>query len=138
MPGAILVYGLSIISALCLERHWVLNNLLKRVLCLFAVGAAQLMLSIQLLSLGKWLTGTGLLLGNFLITGAVLVIARSRGVAPDRVSCRILISKSLGGAAALKDPFTMALIGVSLAALLTACLAGWLMIPFGDSYHVEM
>jgi len=139
MPGAILLYVLCGASAVSLERCWLIDNLLKRTFFVLAVGTAQLMLSVQLLSPGHWLTSRGLLLTSALLTVIIFFICSGRAQGQGRVTWGTLANKTLAEVApSLKEPSVLALVVVSLAASLIVCIAGWLMIPYGDSYHVEM
>ena len=139
MPGALLLYVLCGASALRLERGCLLNNLLKRVFFVLAVGTAQLMLSVQLLSLSHWLTGSALLLANAFLTLALFLVCRNGTQAQGRVPWATLANKACAEIVpSLKEPAGLSLVIVSLAACLVVSIAGWLMIPYGDSYHMEM
>ena len=106
---------------------------------IFALGAGQLMISIQLLSFSKWLTGSGLIAANLLLTGAACGTLWRRGLPDGRVSWLVLFRRLQTGVFTLwKHPAAMALVAVSLGIALAACLVGLAMAPYGDSYHVEM
>ncbi len=139
MAGLILIYTLCGITGICFERRICLNSLLKRVVMVSVAGAGQLLLSIQLLSLIKWLTGPGLILVNLLLTGTILGLMGRLRTAEGRIPWGTLLSRARAEVAAQRrDPFVVVLLGTSLVFLLALCVAGWVMIPSGDSYHLEM
>src|SRR5713226_1116445 len=139
MAGLILIYTLCGITGICFERRICLNSLLKRVVMVSVAGAGQLQLSIQLLSLIKWLTGPGLILVNLLLTGTILGLMGRLRTAEGRIPWGTLLSRARAEVAAQRrDPLVVVMMGVSLVFLLAGCVAGWVLIPFGDSYHFEM
>src|SRR6266446_2799191 len=139
MAGLILIYTLCGITGICFERRICLNSLLKRVVIVSVAAAGQLMLSIQLLSLMKWLTGPGLILVNLLLSGTIFGLKARLRTAEGRIPWRMLLTCArVEVAAQRQDPLVVVMMGVSLLFFVTGCVAGRLMIPFGDSYHMEM
>jgi hypothetical protein len=58
MLGLAALYGICLMSGFLLERRFSVDTLLERIVVVVSVGAAQLLFSIQILSLKNWLTGT--------------------------------------------------------------------------------
>src|SRR4051812_19878653 len=138
-PAALLIYVLCAISGIAIEHGFLLNSLLKRVLVIYSVAAAQIMISIQLLSIGRALTDWNLLFLNCGLTAILLVGQLRRPPVEGRQPWRELVC----GAArdvrlALKDWPTCGLLVVAAGCFLLASVVGWIMVPFNDSYHFEM
>ena len=57
MTGALFVDSLCVCPGVILERRLSINTLLKRMMLIFSVGAGQLMLAIEFLSLWNGLSG---------------------------------------------------------------------------------
>src|SRR5260370_37995850 len=125
MAGLILIYTLCGITGICFERRICLNSLLKRVVMVSVGGAGQLLLSIQLLSLIKWLTGPGLILVNLLLTGTILGRMGRLRTAEGRIPWRTLLNRARAEVAAQRrEPLAVVMMGGSLLFFVTLCVAG--------------
>ncbi len=139
MFGLLSIYLVCGISGLCVERLLRSNSLLKRIILIFAVAAAQLNLAIQLLSLFQSLTGPRLLLANLILTAMVAGTLGRRKPAPGRAPWKELLMRARTDLLlVLKQPLVALLTIVALAFFFLGCVTGFLMLPLGDTYHFEM
>src|SRR5271167_1006563 len=126
-------------SGLILSRRLALNNLLKRVVFVFVVGAAQLLFSIQLLSIFHWLNGPCLFATTLLITLGIRSLIYRGPVDSKRVPWRELLDNSWDRICAADGlPIAGLFLFVSLTYFLITLGIGWLLMPTGDMYHFEM
>jgi hypothetical protein len=139
MIGAVFVYCLCVFSGAVLERRLSINNLLKRTILVFSVGAAQLTLTIELLSIWKGLDELSLALATTILSGGLVVLFGWRRPSPQRVSWRTLLENArLELRRETKDPWSAALVLTGIGLFIAAGTAGWLILPLNDLYHFEM
>jgi hypothetical protein len=139
MLRLLLLYALCLLSGFRLERRLSLNGLLQRVIVVFTVAAAQLVLAVQGLSLLKWLTGSGLLFTNALVTMLIVGLTWRDRITQDRPTWEALLTQAWGELTARKTASLAILsVAVSISSRVIACVIGLLLIPVGDTYHNEM
>ncbi|MGD1018012.1 MAG: hypothetical protein ABSA12_01710 [Verrucomicrobiia bacterium] len=139
MLRLLLLYALCLLSGLRLERRLSLNGLLARVIVVFTVAAAQLVLSVQGLSLLTWLTGGALLFTNALLTILIVGLTWRDRVAQDRPTWGALLTQARSELTARKmAPLAVLSVAVAVGSRAIACAIGLLMVPIGDTYHNEM
>jgi hypothetical protein len=139
MTGLLLICLLCLISGVYCESRLSLDNLLERVLVVFTLAAAQLLLAIQCLSLMTWLTGAGLIAANALLTLLSVGLSRFWPPTDQRPSWKILLTNTWQEfAAQRKETLVLLLLAVALVSMVVHCSLGAWMVPIGDSYHIEM
>ena len=137
-PAALLIYIFCAISGIVVERRFLLNSLVKRILLIYSVAAAQIMISVELLSIAKALTGWSLIFLNCGLTAIVLMGLRRLGV-EGRSGWRELVARACTDLrVARKDWPTGALFVVAAGFFVMVAAVGWMMLPYNDSYHFEM
>jgi hypothetical protein len=116
-----------------------LKSFLGKVLMAFTLGAAQLLVSIQILSLFRHLTGGWLLLLNGLITGAVFFAARRQSQHPRNLRWRE-ITENFRTALGLfrQHPLEGAMLAAALVAITIGCATSIRTYPMTDDYHFAM
>jgi hypothetical protein len=139
MISLMLIYLMCLISGAAVESRFSVNNLLERILVVFTLAAAQLLIAIQCLSLVTRLGGPELILANVLLTALFVGGTRLWPPADDRIPWRTLLAGNWREIAAQKrEPLVLLLLAVALGSIVVHCSLGALMIPLGDSYHYEM
>jgi hypothetical protein len=139
MLRLLLLYSLCLLSGFRLERRLSLDGLLQRVIVVFTVAAAQLVLSVQGLSLLKWLTEYRLLFANEFLTILIMGLTWRDRVAQGRPTWKALLAQARRELMAWKmAPLAMLPVVVAVSSRAIACAFGLLMIPTGDTYHNEM
>ena len=133
------VYLLCFLAGVAIERTLIVNQILLRAIAIATLAAAQLLLSIQLLSLGSWLTAGKLLLANFAATALVWIGSRSAGPSLERKPWRQLWREARAAFEDVrKERETLLLVAFAAGSMLLTVGLGALMLPTGDIYHFEM
>lgn len=136
---AILEYGLCLASGIAVERRIPLTGAFKRVSLILACSTAQIMLAVQVLSLVRAIASGWFLVFNLAVSTAVIFAVRRLPKSPYQLPWGEVLSRVRAGLSRLKrDPALLAFTGLASAYLVSACLIGWAMVPFGDPYHQEM
>jgi hypothetical protein len=138
LPLALLVYVFCACSGMFIERRLVLNSLFKRIILIYALAAGQLTLSIELLSVGYFLTAWNLLLANFAITLIVMAFGRAEPPAERVLWSNLVFRTRRDFSLARKDLIIGGLVGVAAVLFALAGVVAWILVPFNDSYHFEM
>lgn len=140
MCAAVLIFLFCIATGACIEQRTIVNKPFLRLMLVVSAACGQLLLSVQLLSLIKALTPGRLFLANLgltILAGPSLLMLLPKRV--ERHPWSKIIRQIMDAANELKrDKMCVVILLFSIFCLGTACLIGWLMIPFGDSYHHEM
>lgn len=133
------VYLLCLASGVVVERRLPVNNLLQRILVVFTLGAAQLVLAVQGLSLGKHLSGAALIWGNLVLSALVAGAARFWPPAAEHEPWAKLWAESWTELRAQpREPVSLVFLAVAAGALLFQIGLGAAVIPISDIYHFEM
>lgn len=134
----LLLYSCCLGTGIALERRLDFESLLQRVVVIFTAAAAQLVVSVQVLSLVGRLTANWLLLANAAFLIAALLLVRL-DLLPHRTTWSELLTRAqseiFSGRPSL---WGWAMIGLAGASMACRCLLSVPMIPFGDIYHFEM
>ena len=137
-PAALLMYVFCAVSGIFIERRFPLNSLFKRLMLIYAVGAGQLMVTIEALSCVRALTGWSLIFANAVLTATIFMASR-RSVNSDRLTWSELFKRAREEVScARRDWATFGLIIIGAGLFAAAAVVGWVMVPFNDSYHFEM
>jgi hypothetical protein len=139
MLSFLLIYLLCAITGIAWQHGLTFTSFLKRVMMVLVIATGQILIALQALSLGHWLTGRNFFLANLLLTSASVVLAKFRPAAPKAISWSELFARAWAEISAeRRDMVVLLLIVTSLGSFLASCLVGWLILPFGDCYHFEM
>ena len=134
-----LVYGLCLISGVCLERRLPLNSLVQRVVMIFTGAAAQLIFSLQVLSLPRWLTGPGVLAANLCLTLVIFATARLGRSSPYRLPWgTVLANARRTGGEIRRAPLALGIAALAVGAIVVHNALGAYLIVHADPYHFEM
>src|ERR1051325_60296 len=93
-PAALLIYIFCALSGIAIERRFLLNSLVKRILLIYAIAAAQIMISVEALSIARALTGWNLIFLNGGFTAVALIIFWRRPPIEGRPAWRELTSRA--------------------------------------------
>ncbi|HEY6227171.1 MAG TPA: hypothetical protein VI282_08630, partial [Verrucomicrobiae bacterium] len=138
-PAALLIYVFCALSGIAIERGFLVNSLVKRILLIYAIAAAQIMVSVELLSIAKALTGWNLIFLNGGLTASALTALWRRSAIEGRLAWRELAARAVSDlGVARKDWPTSALFIVAGGFFIMSAAVGWMMLPYNDSYHFEM
>jgi hypothetical protein len=139
MIKLIFLYGLCVLSGLLLEQKSNFDSLLKRILIVLCIGAAQLILSIQILSLNYWLHGWGLLGANVLLSTLLYLVLYHRKETEPRQSWKTLVISAVGEIKAISTERALLLSFLSTVSFVILLWGiGVSVMPFGDVYHYDM
>ena len=139
MIGLLLLYFAVFYSGVLVVRRLALQRLSHRLVVIFSVGAAQLMLAIQAVSLFRCLRPPVLLGANLAITGLVFAVTRWKRPSASFRSYRELVSELVARFKIEKlGLLPWFLLGICLASITGRCLVGSFVIPLSDVYHFEM
>src|ERR1051325_2734424 len=94
-PAALLIYIFCALSGIAIERRFLLNSLTKRLLLIYALAAAQIMVSVELLSIAKALTGWNLIFLNGGLTASALTALWRRSAIEGRLAWRGLAARAV-------------------------------------------
>lgn len=132
----LLLYGLLAVSGVAMASRREVQSGLARVLMVVTWGAAQLLFSIQFLSLLHALRGAPLLVANALLTAATVFALRSKAKSPWR---EWRFGPAGGTGRWLKqNPWPAALLAMSVGAIAVFSAVGYRVLSVGDTYHFAM
>ena len=137
---SIILYLFVLITGACLERRLPLTRLLTRVLTVLALASAQLLTSIQGLSLIHHLNGPWLFGSNLGCTAGAF-LATCLGTCPaDRPSWRTLARGSWDRfmSQGRQAPLALVILIIGGCFVLATIRLAIMAAPAGDSYHYEM
>ena len=139
MIGLLALYGLCLFSGFLVERCFSIDSLVERVLIVFSVGTAQLLLTIQALSLPKWVSVPGLLLANGIASAMICAVLHHASRPTTRRSWKMLAVSSWKEIQTLRTEkaFLFSGIGVFLFIMFSWAM-GLTLMPSGDGYHYDM
>jgi hypothetical protein len=138
MIAALLVYILCALSGWSVERGMGIDSLVKRVMVITAVAAAQIIFLVELLSIFRALNGPALLIATVVLTG-IVVWARWKSIRAANGNWRGLVNDRWQEFRnAPKDILSIALCVSGLGLLLIVSSTGCILTPWNDSYHFEM
>ncbi len=116
-----------------------LKSFLGKVLMAFTLGAAQLLISIQILSLFRHLTGGWLLLLNGLITVAVFFAARRQSQHLQNLPWAEITGNFRTALALIRQhPLEGGMLAAAMVAIAIGCATSLSTYPMTDDYHFAM
>ena len=131
----ILLYALLLGSGVIIASRLSLRTLIGCILMIFAFGTAQLLLSIQFLSLFRQLNETSLLLLNIFVCAALWLALRKRPKLWRHDSKSRLVE---GLSFAKANRLEASILSLAAASVLASSLVASFTYPFGDIYHYTM